>query len=266
MTASSTIELTLIRMPRGPAGRGGARSRAWIRVDQARRAGCAGRRAGGCTSRVARVAGQLVEQVREVLADPRVGGEQAEVLVDPGGLRVVVAGADVAVARGCRRPPGGRPATACSASSGRPGRRRRGSRPARACAPSVMLACSSKRALISTSTSTCLPASAASISASTIGRVAGGAVERLLDRQHVRVGGRLLEEAPARWWRTSRTGGAAGRRRARIAAKMSGGDGRSTSARSRWVRRRRTRGTSAPAGPGRRCANRPVRSSGPGSR
>ena len=46
----------------------------------------------------ARVAGQPVEQVGEVGADLRVGGEQAEVLVQPGRLRVVVAGADVAVA------------------------------------------------------------------------------------------------------------------------------------------------------------------------
>ena len=44
------------------------------------------------------VAGQHVEQVGEVGADVRVGGEQPEVLVQPGGLGVVVAGADVAVA------------------------------------------------------------------------------------------------------------------------------------------------------------------------
>ena len=42
--------------------------------------------------------GQLVEQTGEVLADLWVAGEDAEVLVDPGGLRVVVAGTDVAVA------------------------------------------------------------------------------------------------------------------------------------------------------------------------
>ena len=58
-----------------------------------------------------------------------------------------------------------------------------------------MLACSSKRALISTSATTCLPASAASISASTIGESPRGAVQRLLDRQHVRVGRGLLDEA-----------------------------------------------------------------------
>ena len=46
----------------------------------------------------ARVAGEPVEQVREVLADLRVAGEQAEVLVLPRRLRVVVPGADVRVA------------------------------------------------------------------------------------------------------------------------------------------------------------------------
>ncbi len=44
------------------------------------------------------VSRKLVEQVREVLADLLVGGEQAQVLVVAGGARVVVAGADVAVA------------------------------------------------------------------------------------------------------------------------------------------------------------------------
>ncbi len=48
-----------------------------------------------------------------------------------------------------------------------------------------MLACSSNLALISTSATTCLPASAASMSALTIGGVTGCAIERLLDRQHV---------------------------------------------------------------------------------
>ena len=42
--------------------------------------------------------GQHVEQVGEVGADCFVGGEQPEVFVETGGLRVVVAGADVCVA------------------------------------------------------------------------------------------------------------------------------------------------------------------------
>ena len=47
---------------------------------------------------------EVVEQVGDVLADGRVGGQQAEVLIQPGGGRVVVAGADVAVAQ--QRPVG----------------------------------------------------------------------------------------------------------------------------------------------------------------
>jgi hypothetical protein len=58
-----------------------------------------------------------------------------------------------------------------------------------------MLAASSKRAFSSTSAVTDFPSSAASQSAATIGAVAAGAVERLLDRHHVGVARRLLEEA-----------------------------------------------------------------------
>ena len=44
------------------------------------------------------VAGQVVEQVGDIDTDGGVGGEEPEVLVDPRGLRVVVAGPDVHVA------------------------------------------------------------------------------------------------------------------------------------------------------------------------
>ena len=57
-----------------------------------------------------------------------------------------------------------------------------------------MLASSSKRALISTSTTTCLPRSAARIRFWTIGRVARRPVQRLLDRQDVGIVGRLRDE------------------------------------------------------------------------
>ena len=57
-----------------------------------------------------------------------------------------------------------------------------------------ILASSSKRAFSSTSAVTDLPASAASASALTIGDFGGGAVERLLDRDHVRIARRLLQE------------------------------------------------------------------------
>ena len=44
------------------------------------------------------------------------------------------------------------------------------------------------------------------------GFVAAGSVERLLDREHVRIA-RPGRRTPRPWWRTSRTGGAAARRR-----------------------------------------------------
>src|SRR6185369_12591418 len=47
---------------------------------------------------LAAVAGQHVEQVGQIGPDLRLRGQQADVLVEPGGLRVVVARADVAVA------------------------------------------------------------------------------------------------------------------------------------------------------------------------
>src|ERR1700761_9089465 len=78
-----------------------------------------------------------------------------------------------------------------------------------------MLACSSKRALISTIATTCLPASAAAMVArfdlhhrhhllAGLGggderpndrRITGCAVQRLLDSQHVGVGGGLFDES-----------------------------------------------------------------------
>ena len=61
-------------------------------------------------------------------------------------------------------------------------------------APSCRLASSSKRALISTRAVTFLPFSAASIRAATIGLSLRGAVERLLDRQHVGVARGLAQE------------------------------------------------------------------------
>ena len=57
-----------------------------------------------------------------------------------------------------------------------------------------MLAASSKRAFSSTSAVTDLPASAASISALHDGAVWRGAIERLLDRHHVGIGGGLAQE------------------------------------------------------------------------
>ena len=53
---------------------------------------------------------------------------------------------------------------------------------------------SSKRAISSTTAVTCLPWSAARMSAATIGESLPGAVQRLLDGEHVRVVGGLLDE------------------------------------------------------------------------
>ena len=98
MSASSTIELTLMRdaapRPASACWRSISASICSISPERTVR--------GATSSRLNRlrgaIAGQLVEQAGEVLADLRVGGEQAEVLVEAGGLGVVVAGADVAVA------------------------------------------------------------------------------------------------------------------------------------------------------------------------
>ena len=98
------------------------------------------------------------------------------------------------------------------------GRRRRARRPARACAPRGCSFSSSKRAFSSTIAATCLPLSAARTSACDDRRVAAGAVERLLDREHVGIVGRARrrDREPCRrtrrgdaggrptrgWWRT----------------------------------------------------------------
>ena len=54
---------------------------------------------------------------------------------------------------------------------------------------------SSKRALSSTRQTACLPRSEASISGGNEGRVGAGPVDRLLDREHVRVLDGLADEA-----------------------------------------------------------------------
>ena len=60
--------------------------------------------------------GQVVEQVADVVGDAFVGGQQAEVLVHPRGLGVVVAGADVGVAADAAALVADDEARACSAS------------------------------------------------------------------------------------------------------------------------------------------------------
>ena len=75
-----------------------------------------------------RVAGQVVEDVRDVVDDVRIGGEETEVGVDLRRVGVVVAGARVHVALNRRRLPAGRPDRAWRASSDWRSRRRRGCR------------------------------------------------------------------------------------------------------------------------------------------
>ena len=72
-----------------------------------------------------------------------------------------------------------------------------------------MLLASSKRARSSTTAVTCLPFFDRVHQRADDARVAAGAVERLLDGQHVRIGGGLLQEIAPRC-RSSRTDGAAG--------------------------------------------------------
>src|SRR5215470_3098879 len=94
-----------------------------------------------------RVAGHIVENVRDIARDDRIGGEEREIGVDAGRNWMIVARPDVDI-RGKR--------TTCA--------------PARSSARDQrMLASSSKRALSSISAVTDFPASAASTSARTMG-------------------------------------------------------------------------------------------------
>ena len=120
-------------------------------------------------SLAAAVAGEVVEQLGDVVADAGSHGEEAEVLVEPGRLRVVVAGADVAVATQAvvvgahhERALGVRLQT-------RRVRTRRARRHAPAALAQLTLVASSKRAFSSTSTATCTPRSAARIRLRAIG-------------------------------------------------------------------------------------------------
>ena len=96
MIGSSTREFVLILIRAGRPASWCAISRSILAIRPPRRE--CGRDQQPPVGGVVGVAGQVDEQVRDVLADQRVGGEQAEVLVVPGGLGVVVARADVAVA------------------------------------------------------------------------------------------------------------------------------------------------------------------------
>ncbi len=119
-------------------------------------------------TRPAAVAGEVVEQLGEVGAELGVGREHAEVLVDGARSSGCSCRCRRGSSGGCRRPPGARRAGPWRGSSGRRARTPRARPPASSMRARSMLACSSKRALSSTSATTCLPASAAFTSDATM--------------------------------------------------------------------------------------------------
>ena len=92
-------------------------------------------------------AGDEVEEVGDVGGDVGVGGEEPDVLVDPRGRRVVVAGADVDVAPQLVALARGRRASSSRGSSCPGTRRRRARPPARASAP--IRCCAARRSALS---------------------------------------------------------------------------------------------------------------------
>ena len=96
MISSSTRLLSFMVIPAGRPARALSVSRVIFSTSPLRSvSGATSRRA---VVAVLGVAGEVVEQVGDVGGDRRVDGEQPDVLVQPRGLRVVVAGPDVDVA------------------------------------------------------------------------------------------------------------------------------------------------------------------------
>ena len=104
--------------------------RASISSSERVRGACVGATSSLRYSALAAVAGEVVEQLGQVGAEIGVGGQQAEVLVERRGLRVVVAGADVAVAADAVGLLAHDERRSWRASSGRRRRTRRGRPPA----------------------------------------------------------------------------------------------------------------------------------------
>ena len=191
-TATSTIALSLRTIRAGPAGRGVAD----LAVDRARgirAAGCAARRAAGGSC--AGATGPVRTLNRSVTSAP-ISGRQVSrprSTYRRAVLRVVVAGPDVDVAAQAR--PSRRTTSAVFECVLRPTSPYTTWAPARSSLRAqTMFASSSKRALISTRTTTCLPRSAARMSDWTIGESPRRPVQRLLDRQDVRIVGGLGDE------------------------------------------------------------------------
>ncbi len=141
----------------------------------------------------ARVAGEPVEQVAQVGPDLRVRRQQPDVLVEPRGLGVVVAGADVRVAAQC--------VALLADHQGELGVRLEADQPVDDVAARLLQLAGPLdvgllvEARLDLDQHQDLLAGLGRVDQRVHDRgVAGGAVQRLLDRQHVRVGRRLLQE------------------------------------------------------------------------
>ena len=159
------------------------------------------------------VAGEVVEQLREVGAEIGIARQHAEVFVDGRGLRVVVAGADVAVAAD---------AVGLLAHDEQDlGVRLQADEPVhdvRArllehAGPFDVGLLVEARLQLDERHDLLARFGRLDERRDDAGFVAAGAVQRLLDREHARVARGLLDERLDRVARTSRTGGAAARRR-----------------------------------------------------
>ena len=172
--------------------------------------------------RLLRHPGEVVEQPADVVGDDRVGGQQADVLVQPGRLRVVVAGADVGIATQTVRLVAdhqGQLAVRLQPDDAVDDVAAVLLQPARPGDVGLLV-----EAGLDLDQDEHLLAGLGRVDQGVDDRgVAGRAVERLLDGQHLRVVGGLLEEALDAGGEASRTGGAAARRAGSAAANMSAG-------------------------------------------
>ena len=200
------------------------------------------------------VPGELVEQPAQVLADLRVAGEHAEVLVQPGGLRVVVPGADVAVAA--------QPVGLLADHQAELGVRLQPDDAVDHVHPGLLQLAGPEDVRLLVEAGLDLDQGEHLLAG--LGRVdqgvddrgvAAGPVQGLLDRQHLAGRPRPAPGRPARWWRTSRTGGAAGCRARGIAPNMLLGLARLHLVQVPVGLRPGTSGSAARAGPGRRSGS-----------
>ena len=262
----SSRSTRLLSLARIPAGRPRAAFSASLRIRAVRPVaqGVGGDEQVGVAA-VLGVAGEVVEEVGDVCADRRVGREQPEVLVDARGLVVVVAGPDVHVAAedGVAFGPHDERELAVRLETDQAVDDVAAGLLELAGPADVGLLVEARLDLDDDQH---LLAGAGGVHQRVDDRrVAAGPVESELDRLGRRVGGRLLDEAPGPWCRTSRRGGGPARRRGACAAKMSGLP--SLGAQRRRRLRHQLRGSAGRAGPGRRSSTaRPGRAGRAGGR